>query len=73
MRSTREYATCYGHIIKEKFQKGMPIFHKNSGKGYNIWKKFRIRVSFFDGTNTNQKTTELIDYFDLVWTKHPQF
>ena len=22
---------------------------------------------------TNQKKTELIDFFDLVWTKNPQF
>ena len=50
----------------------MPIFHKNSGRGYNICKKFQIG-SVILTQMTNQKKTELIDFFDLVWTKNPQF
>ena len=48
----------------------MSIFHKNSGKGYNIWKKFQIRSVILMAQMTDQKKTELIDYFDLVWTKN---
>ena len=47
----------------------MSIFHKNSGKGYNICKKFQIGSVIL----MTQKKTELIDFFDLVWTKNPQF
>ena len=51
----------------------MSIFHKNSGKDYNIWKKFQIGSVILMAQMTNQTKTELIDYFDLVWTKNPQF
>ena len=51
----------------------MSIFHKNSEKGYNIWKKFQIGSVILMAQMTNQKKTELTDYFDLVWTKNPQF
>ena len=51
----------------------MSIFHKNSGKGYNICKKFQIGSVILMAQMTNQKKTELIDFFDLVWTKNPQF
>ena len=51
----------------------MPIFHKNSGKGYNICKKFQIGSVILMTQMTNQKKTESIDFFDLVWTKNPQF
>ena len=51
----------------------MSIFHKNSGKDYNIWKKFQIESVILMAQMTNQKKTELIDYFDLLWTKNPQF
>ena len=51
----------------------MPVFHKNSGKSYNIWKKFQIWSVILMAQMTNQKKTELFDYFDLVWTKNPQF
>ena len=66
------------HVLRSYFQgknseKGMSIFHKNSGKGYNIWKKFQIGSVILMAQMTNQKKTELIDYFDLVWTKNPQF
>ena len=53
--------------------KGMSIFHKNSGEGYNICKKFQIGSVILMTQMTNQKKTELIDFFDLVWTKTPQF
>ena len=51
----------------------MSIFHKNSGKGYNICKKFQIGSVILMTQMTNRKKTELIDFFDLVWTKNPQF
>ena len=53
-------------------EKGMSIFHKNSGKGYNICKKFQIGSVILMTQMTNQKKTELIDFFDLGWTKNPQ-
>ena len=43
----------------------MSVFHKNSGK------KFQIVI--LTTQMTNQIKTELIDFFDLVWTKNPQF
>ena len=51
----------------------MSIFDKNSGKGYNFCKKFQIGSVILMTQITNQKKTELIDFFDLVWTKNPQF
>ena len=47
----------------------MSIFRKNSGKSYNICKKFQIGTVILMTQMTNQKKTELIDLFDLVWTK----
>ena len=58
---------------RKNSEKGMPIFHKNSGKGYNICKKFQIGSVILMTQMTDQKKTELIDFFDLVWTKNPQF
>ena len=58
---------------RKKSEKGLSIFHKNSGKGYNICKKFQIGSVILMTQMTNQKKTELIDIFDLVWTKNPQF
>ena len=51
----------------------MSIFHKNSGKGYNICKKFQTWSVILMTQIKNQKKTELIDFFDLAWTKNPQF
>ena len=51
----------------------MSIFRKNSEKGYNICKKFQIGSVILMTQMTNEKKTELIDFFDLVWTKTPQF
>ena len=51
----------------------MSIFHKNSEKGYNTCKKFQIGSVILMTQMTNQKKTELIDFFDLGWTKNPQF
>ena len=51
----------------------MSIFHKNSGKGYNICKKFQIGSVILMTQMTNQTKTESIDFFELVWTKNPQF
>ena len=58
---------------RENSEKGMSILHKNSGKGYNICKKFQIGSVILMTQMTNQKKIELIDFFDLVWTKNPQF
>ena len=58
---------------RKNSEKGMSIFHKNSGKGYNICKKFQIGSVILMTQMTNQKKTELIDSFDLVWTKNPKF
>ena len=58
---------------RKKSEKGISIFRKNSGKGYNICKKFQIGPVILMTQMTNQKKTELIDLFDLVWTKNPQF
>ena len=70
MRSTRGSAN---HIFRKKFRKRHVNFHKNSGKGCNICEKFQIGSVILMAQMTNQKKTELIDYFDLVWTKNPQF
>ena len=43
----------------------MSIFHKNSGKGYNICKKFQTGSVILMTQMTNRKKTELIDFFDL--------
>ena len=51
----------------------MSMFHKNSGKGYNICKKFQIGSVILMPQITNQQKTELIDFFDLVWTKIHNF
>ena len=58
---------------RKNSEKGMSFFHKISGKGYNICKKFLIGSVILMTQMTNQKKTELIDFFDLVWTKNPQF
>ena len=58
---------------RKNSEKGMSIFHKNSGKGYNICKKFKMGSVTLMTQMTNRKKTELIDFFDLVWTKNPQF
>ena len=58
---------------RKNSEKGMSIFYKKSGKGYNICKKFQIGSVILMTQITNQKKTELIDFFDLVWTKNPQF
>ena len=51
----------------------MSIFHKDSRNGYNICKKFQIGSVILMTQMTNQIKTELINFFDLVWTKNPQF
>ena len=64
--------------IRVKFSRknseiGMSFFQKNSGKGYNICKKFQIGSVILMIQMTNQEKTEFIDFFHLVWTKNPQF
>ena len=58
---------------RKNSEKGMSIFHKNSGKGYNNCKKLQTGSVILMTQMTNQKKTELINFFDLVWTKNPQF
>ena len=61
---------------RKNSEKGMSIFHKNPGKDYNICKKckkFQIGSVILMTQITNQKKTELIDFFDLVWTKIHKF
>ena len=58
---------------RKNSEKGMSIFHKNSGKGYNICKKFQIGSIILMTQMTNQKKTELIDFFDLVGQKIHNF
>ena len=63
-----------GSYFQEKIPKSVwQFFTKNFGKGYNICKKFQIGSVILITQMTNQKKTELIDFFDLVWTKSPQF
>ena len=58
---------------RKNSEKGMSIFHKNSGKGYNICKKFQIGSVILMTQMTDQKKTELIDFFDLVCKKSTIF
>ena len=58
---------------RENSEKGMSIFYKSSGKGYNICKKFQIGSVILMTQMTNQKKNELIDFFDLVWKKIHNF
>ena len=58
---------------RKNSEKGMSIFHKNSGKGYNICRKFQIGSVILITQMTNQKKTELIVFFDLVLTKIHNF
>ena len=51
----------------------MSIFKKNSGKGYYVWKKFQIGSVILTTQMANRKKNELIDDFDLAWTKNLQF
>ena len=60
----------HGGVPRKNSEKGMSIFHKNSGKGYNICKKFQIGSVILITQMTKE---DWIDYFDPVWTKNPQF
>ena len=73
MRSTWGCATIRVIFSRKNSEKGLSIFHKNSGKGYNICKKLQIGSVILMSQMTNQKKTELTDYFHIVWTKNPQF
>ena len=73
MRSTWGVPRFRVIFPKTNFGKGMLIFHKNSGKGNNIWKKFQTGSVILMAQMTNQTKAELIDYFYQVWPKNPQF
>ena len=49
-----------GSFSRKSSEKGMSIFHKNSGKCYNICKKFQIGSVILMTQMTNHKKTELI-------------
>ena len=55
-----------GSYFQEKIPKRVCQFFTNSGKGYNICKKFQIGSVILITQMTNQKKIELIDFFDLV-------
>ena len=69
MRSTWGVPRVRVILSRKNSGKGMSVFHKNSGKG----KKFQIVSVILMTQMTNQKKTELIDFFDLVWTKLHNF
>ena len=58
---------------RKNSEKGYVNFSQKFRKGYNICKKFLIGSVILMTQMTNPKKTELIDFFDLVWTKNPQF
>ena len=62
-----------GSYFQGKIPKRVCQFFPSSRKGYNVWKKFQIGSIILMSQMTNQRKTDLIDYFDLVWTKTPQF
>ena len=66
MRSTRGCTRIRVIFLRKNSEKRMSIFHKNSGKGCNICKKFQIGSVILMAQMTNQKKTPLIDYFDPV-------
>ena len=56
------------HVLGSYFQgkipkRGISVFHKTSGNGDNIWTKFQIGSVILMAQMTNEKKTELIDYF----------
>ena len=51
----------------------MSIFQKNSGKDYNVRKKFQIGSVILMTQMTKQKNIKLIDGFDQVWIKIHNF
>ena len=61
------------HELGSYFQEKIPKRVCQFFRGYNICKKFQIGSVILKTQMTNQKKTELIDFFDLVWTKNPQF
>ena len=66
------------HELGSYFQEKIPkrvcqFFTKIQERAYNICKKFQIGSVILMTQMTNQKKTELIDFFDLVWPKNPQF
>ena len=64
-----------GSYFQEKIpKKGISIFHKNSERAIiTSVRNSRQGQLVFIAQMTNQKKTELIDYFHLVWTKIHNF
>ena len=53
-------------LSRKNSEKGMSSFYKYSGKGYNICKKLQIGLVILMAQMTNQKKTELTDYFHQI-------
>ena len=73
MRSIRGCARCYGYIFKENSEKSTVNFSQNFRKELQYLEEIPDRVSYLMAQIANQKKTKLINYFDLVWNKNPQF
>ena len=58
-------------VVRKNSDKGVPIFRKSFGKGYNVWKKFQIGSVILMTQMISQKKIELFDNLDLVLTKNP--
>ena len=66
------------HELGSYFQEKIPkrvcqFFTKIPERAIISVKKFQIGSVILMTQMINQKKTELIDFFDLVWTKNPQF
>ena len=70
MRVCHELGSYFQETNSEK---GMSIFYKYLGKGYNTCNELQLGSVILMAQMTNQKKTEMTDYFHLVWTKNPQF
>ena len=60
-----------GSYFQEKIPKRVCQFSQKFRKGIS-GKKFQTGSVILNAQMTNRKKAELIDYFDLVWTKNPQ-
>ena len=58
-------------FARKNSDKGVSIFQKSLGKGYNVWKKFQIGSVILMTQTISQKKIELFDNLGLVLTKNP--
>ena len=64
------YKVCFS---REDCERGRLISQENYGKCYDFWKKFLTGSLILMTQMTNEKITKLMDNFDQVWIKNPQF